>query len=241
MEQLGISFYWNQKVTAVSTSGGSVSLTLASGKTLKTDGVLIAAGRSSNTQDLNLSAAGITAGKRGLLTVNSHFQTEVPHIYAAGDVIGFPALASTSMEQARVAMCHAFGSDLKTEITNLLPTGIFTIPEVSTVGETEESLKSKGTEYVVGMARYSQNARGQIIGDTTGFLKLLFNRSDMRLLGVHVIGEQASELVHIGLMAMQSGGGAELFSRVCFNYPTPGELYKFAAYDAMLKQMGLIV
>ena len=142
----------NGWLVEVSTSEASVSLTLTSGKTLKTDGVLIAAGRSSNTQDLNLSAAGITTGKRGLLSVNRHFQTEVPHIYAAGDVIGFPALASTSMEQARVAMCHAFDSSLKTEIASLLPTGIFTIPEVSAVGETEESLRSKATEYVVGMA-----------------------------------------------------------------------------------------
>jgi NAD(P) transhydrogenase len=238
MENLGIVFHWQEKVTCVAPPEGQICLTLTSGKTLKTDGVLIAAGRSSNTADLNLNAAGITAGKRGLLTVNAHFQTEVPDIYAAGDVIGFPALASTSMEQARVAMCHAFDKRIKSEIANVLPTGIYTIPEVSTVGETEESLKTKGVEYVVGRARYNQNARGQIIGDATGFLKLLFNCSDMKLLGAHVIGEQASELVHIGLMAMLTSSGVELFNRLCFNYPTLGELYKYAAYDAMLKQMG---
>lgn len=154
-------------------------------------------------------------------------------------MIGFPALASTSMEQARVAMCHAFDQRHKTEVADVLPTGIYTIPEVSTVGETEESLKTKGVEYVVGRAPYNQNARGQIIGDGTGFLKLLFNCSDMKLLGAHVIGEQASELAHIGLMAMLTGSGVELFNRACFNYPTLGELYKYAAYDAMLKQMGL--
>ena len=239
MENLGIVFHWQEKVEDVATSEGHLCLTLTSGKSLKTDGVLIAAGRSSNTADLNLNAAGITAGKRGLLTVNAHFQTEVPDIYAAGDVIGFPALASTSMEQARLAMCHAFDKRIKSEIANVLPTGIFTIPEVSTVGETEGSLKTKSVEYVVGRARYDQNARGQIIGDGTGFLKLLFNSSDMKLLGVHVIGEQASELAHIGLMAMLTGSGVELFNRVCFNYPTLGELYKYAAYDAMLKQMGI--
>lgn len=239
MENLGIVFHWQEKVTGVATPKGRLHLTLTSGKSLKTDGVMIAAGRSSNTANLNLNAAGITAGKRGLLAVNAHFQTEVPDIYAAGDVIGFPALASTSMEQARVAMCHAFDKGYKTEVANVLPTGIYTIPEVSTVGETEESLRTKGVEYVVGRARYNQNARGQIIGDETGFLKLLFNCSDMKLLGAHVIGEQASELAHIGLIAMLTGSGVELFNRVCFNYPTLGELYKYAAYDAMLKQMGI--
>ncbi len=239
MENLGIVFHWQEKVTEVAKAEGPLSVTLTSGKILKADGVLIAAGRNSNTADLNLSAAGITVGKRGLLSVNAQFQTEVPHIYAAGDVIGFPALASTSMEQARVAMCHAFDNCFKTEFINLLPTGIYTIPEVSTVGETEETLKAKGVEFVVGRSRYEQNARGQIIGDRTGFLKLLFNSSDMKLLGVHVIGEQASELAHIGLMAMLTDSSVEIFNRVCFNYPTLGELYKYAAYDAIMKQMGI--
>jgi NAD(P) transhydrogenase len=238
MENLGIVFHWKERVTDVATQERQLSLTLSSGKTLKTDGVLIAAGRSSNTSDLNLEAAGITAGKRGLLNVNAQFQTEIPNIYAAGDVIGFPALASTSMEQARVAMCHAFDRNYMTQLANVLPTGIFTIPEVSTVGETEESLKTRSVEYLVGRARYNQNARGQIIGDGTGFLKLLFDSSDMKLLGAHVIGEQASELAHIGLMAMLTDSGVELLTRVCFNYPTLGELYKYAAFDAILKQMG---
>lgn len=239
METLGIVFHWKERVTCVAPPDGPLALTLTSGETFMTDGVLIAAGRSSNTAGLNLNAAGIATGKRGLLTVNAHFQTEVPNIYAAGDVIGFPALASTSMEQARVAMCHAFGKRLKTEIANVLPTGIYTIPEVSTVGETEESLKAKGVDYVVGRAPYRQNARGEIIGDCTGFLKLLFDRSNMKLLGVHVIGEQASELVHVGLMAMLTGSGVELFNRACFNYPTLGDLYKYAAYDAMDKLTAL--
>jgi NAD(P) transhydrogenase len=239
MQNLGIVFHWKERVICEAPPEGQLLLTLTSGETLKTDGVLIAAGRSSNTADLNLNAAGITPGKRGLLMVNESFQTELKNIYAAGDVIGFPALAATGMEQARVAMCHAFDKTYKTELANVLPTGIYTIPEVSTVGETEESLKEKGIDYVVGRAGYDQNARGQIIGDRTGFLKLLFNSSDMKVLGVHAIGEQASELVHIGLMAMLTGSTVELLNRACFNYPTLGDLYKVAAYDAMIKQMAI--
>ncbi len=236
MERLGIVFHWGQKVASCEApESGQVVLTLTSNETLSTDGVLIAAGRSSNTASLKLAAAGITPGDRGLLKVNEHFQTEVPHIYAAGDVIGFPALASTGMEQARVAMCHAFDKSYKSGIERLLPNGIYTIPEVSMVGETEESLRTKGIKFVVGKASYKQNARGEIIGDETGFLKLLFAREDMRLLGVHVIGEQATEIVHIGLMAMLTGSGVDLFNRACFNYPTLGDLYKAAAYQAMLR------
>jgi NAD(P) transhydrogenase len=158
------------------------------------------------------------------------------HIYAAGDVIGFPALASTSMEQARVAMCHAFEQGHKTALAPLLPTGIYTIPEVSTIGSTEEQLRSQGIDYVVGRASYSQCARGEIIGDQTGFLKLLFRRDDLKLLGVHVIGELASEVVHVGVVAMLSDSTAELFNRSCFNFPTLGDLYKIATYDAMVKR-----
>jgi NAD(P) transhydrogenase len=156
----------------------------------------------------------------------------VPHIYAAGDVIGFPALASTSMEQARRAVGHALG--LKVSIISpLLPNGIYTIPEVSMVGETEESLKKKGIDYVVGRARYEENARGQIIGDKDGFLKLLFRRNDMKLIGVHVMGELATEIVHIGLMAMLTNSTAELFVEACFNVPTLSALYKAATLNAL--------
>jgi NAD(P) transhydrogenase len=169
--------------------------------------------------------------------VGSHFQsTEVPHIYAAGDVIGPPALAATGIEQARVAVCHAFGDSLKSDIAPLLPVGIYTIPEASMVGDTEAALREKGVPVVVGRARYADIPRGEIIGDSVGFLKLLFHAGDMRLLGVHVLGEQATELVHIGLMAMLAGANADIFNRACFNYPTLGDLYKYAAYDAILQQ-----
>ena len=139
------------------------------------------------------------------------------------------------MEQARVAACHARGVTAKTDVAPLLPTGIYTIPEASMVGETEESLTRQGIAYVVGRARYADNPRGRIIGEDAGFLKLLFRRDDLRLVGVHVIGEQATELVHVGLTAMMLGATAELFNRTCFNYPTLGDLYKFATYDAFLQ------
>ncbi len=230
----GVQFHWKERVTACDASQpGNVVLTLSSGATLTCDGVLVCAGRQSNTDRLNLAAAGITPGKRGLVPVNEHYQSAVPHIYAAGDVVGPPALAATGIEQARVAVCHAFDSKFKGDLAKVLPTGIYTIPEASMAGETEESLKEKGVQYVVGRARYMDVPRGEIIGDETGFLKLIFRCGDMRLLGVHVVGEQATELIHIGLMALLAGAGADLFNRACFNYPTLGDLYKYATYDAL--------
>lgn len=234
----GVQFHWKEKVVKCDASQpGEVVLTLSSGATLAGDGVLVCAGRSSNTETLNLAAAGLTPGKRGLIQVGAHFQsTEVPHIYGAGDVVGPPALAATGIEQARVAVCHAFGETIKCDIAPLLPTGIYTIPEASCVGETEAALVEKNIPYIVGRARYGDIPRGDIIGDNVGFLKLLFHRDDLRLLGVHVMGEHATEVVHIGLVAMLMNASAELFNRACFNYPTLGDLYKYAAYDAILQQ-----
>ena len=234
MTRNGITFHWNQKVQVCTADQSSrVTLTLTSGEIVRVDAVLVAAGRKSNTHALNLPAAGVPVGERGLLNVDEQFRTAVPHIYAAGDVIGFPALASTSMEQARRAMMHAFNLGIRAESARLLPSGIYTIPEASTVGETEQSLQKAGVEYVIGRACYRDNARGRIIGDDDGFLKLLFRRSDMKLLGVHVLGEQATEVVHIGLMAMLTGSTAAVFDEACFNVPTLGQLYKFAALDAV--------
>jgi NAD(P) transhydrogenase len=195
--------------------------------------ILVATGRTGNTRGLNLEKIGIQPSKRGNLEVNANYQTNVPHVYAVGDVIGFPALASTSMEQARVAMVHAFNLQYKDNVSTILPYGIYTIPECSMAGETEESLTEKGVPYVVGRTRYSHNARGQIIGDKDGFVKLIFHEPDMKLLGVHIIGEQASELIHIGLSALLRGAGADLFIQSCFNYPTLSEMYKYATYDAL--------
>jgi NAD(P) transhydrogenase len=235
-KKLGIEFIWkNHVVTCQANDVGDITLEFDTGKRLCVDAVLVAAGRASNTATLNAAAAGIALGPKGRLTVDSHYRTSVPHIYAAGDVIGFPALASTSMEQARVAMCHAFEQGYKIALAPLLPTGIYTIPEVSMIGATEEQLKSEGIDYVVGRASYGQCARGEIIGDQIGFLKLLFQRKDMKLLGTHIIGEQASEVVHIGVVAMLSESTGDLFNRSCFNFPTLGDLYKIATYDAMVK------
>jgi NAD(P) transhydrogenase len=238
MTENGVRFLWKEKVVKCDLSHPrDVSLTLSSGAMLTCDGVLVCSGRSSNTETLDLAAAGITPGKRGLIPVGSHFQSnDQPHIYAAGDVIGPPALAATGIEQARVAVCHAFGESLKTDISPLLPAGIYTIPEASMVGDTEAQLIEKKIPYIVGRARYAEIPRGKIIGDESGFLKLLFRREDMRLLGVHVMGEHATEVVHIGLMAMLSESTAEIFNRACFNYPTLGDLYKFAAYRALLQR-----
>ncbi len=233
MIEMGIDVRFNEQVAAVAITPTHLVATLVSGGTVAVDTLLVAAGRSGNTDSLNLPAAGLAVGKRGLLDVNGHYQTAVPHLYAAGDVIGFPALAATSMEQARVAMVHAFDLKYKTRVAPILPYGIYTIPECSMAGDTEESLAKRGVAYVAGTARYDANARGQIIGAKNGFLKLLFATDTMKLLGVHVIGEQASEVVHIGLVALHAGASADLFIETCFNYPTLGELYKYATYDAL--------
>jgi NAD(P) transhydrogenase len=237
MEKQGVVFHWKENVgQCCAPKVGEIDLKLSSGEELSVDHVLVCAGRTSPTGDLNPAAAGIGLSNRGLIPVDEHFRTAVPHIYAVGDVIGFPALASTSAEQGRVAACHSCHSDLKKNLAAVLPAGIYTIPEVSTAGLTEPQAKEKGIDYVVGRGNYAHNPRGQIIGDKTGFLKLIFQRSDMKLLGVHVIGEQATEVVHIGLMALMTGSGADLFLKTCFNYPTLGDLYKLATADALLKR-----
>jgi NAD(P) transhydrogenase len=237
MEESGVTFHWNELVKKCDVlPSGEVALTFSSGATLTVDAVLVATGRKGNTYNLDLGAAGIQTGDFGLIPVDDHFRTKVPHILAAGDVIGFPALASTSMDQSRRAIKSALGLAVSA-LSPLLPNGIYTIPEVSMVGETEESLQKERVDYVVGRATYKDNARGQFIGDKDGFLKLLVRRENMQLLGVHVMGEQATELIHIGLMAMQNGSSVLTFSETCFNVPTLGSLYKTAALDA-LRQIG---
>ena len=238
---MGISLFLNESVTSVSAEE-KIAVTLKNHAPDAVDLVLVASGRQGNTDGLGLEMAGLSADKRGLLKVNDHYQTEVPNIYAAGDVIGFPALASTSMEQARVAMAHAFDLKYKTGLARILPLGIYTIPECSSAGESEESLRDKKISYVVGKTLYSQNSRGFIIGDKDGFLKLLFHAEDMKLLGIHCIGEQATDLVHIGLTALLLEQGADIFINTCYNYPTLSEMYKYATYDALgRKQRGEIV
>lgn len=195
--------------------------------------VLYAAGRTANTASLGLEAAGVATGRRGEILVNEHYQTTTPHIYAAGDVIGFPALASTSMEQARVAMVHAFDLHYKTAVARTLPYAIYTIPELATIGMTEEQCREAGQPYATGRAPYHTNARGRIIGDAPGLIKLVFDPLTLRLLGVHILGENAAELLHVGMMVMQFGGTIQAFIDGVFNFPTLSEAYKYAAYDGL--------
>jgi NAD(P) transhydrogenase len=210
---------------------------LEDGRTLEAEAVLVALGRRSNVDGLGLERAGVRLGDDGQLAVNERFQTNVPHIYAAGDVIGGVALSSTAMEQARMAMVNAF--DLRSDpkhgsgIARHLPIGVWTIPEISMVGETEESLREKRRPYVVGRCRYQNNPRGALIGERWGLLKLLFSVPEEELLGVHMIGENSCELIASGLVAMTMSATTADFIGTCFNYPTLSDMYKYATYDAM--------
>ncbi len=237
MAELGVRFHWKERVKACVAKGrGAIRLSFDSGRTLAVDAVLVAAGRRACVEGLGIENAGLALDDRGHLRVDARFRTAVRNVFAAGDVVGFPALASVGAEQARVAVCAAFGARLKESLEALYPTGIYTIPEVSTVGATEEALRERGVDFVVGRAAYVDNARGAIIGDRSGFLKLLFRRRDMKLLGAHMMGEQAAELVHIGLMTLLRGGGASDLQRACFNVPTLSNLYKDAAYRAQIER-----
>ncbi len=213
--------------------GGLLHVGFKSGRILEVDKILYSAGRVGNTVGMGLDVAGVKANDRGIIAVDEHFRTSAPGIYAAGDVVGNPALASVSMEQGRVAVCHAFGFAYKTRVSPLNPYGIFTIPEISMVGLSEEEVRKQGTNYEVGRAHFEKNARGQIIGDRDGMLKLIFEVPSKKLLGVHVIGERATELVHIGQMVMEFGGTIDVFIQCVFNFPTLSETYKRAAYDGL--------
>jgi len=207
--------------------------TLKSGKTIVTDMLLFTMGRMSNVEELNLGAIGIVPdSKTGLIKVNENYQTDVPNVYAAGDVIGFPGLASTSMEQGRLAACHAFKVKQST-LPKIMPYGIYTIPEISTVGKSEEDLTTEGIPYACGRAFYKEIARGQIFGDLDGLLKVIFHRDTMQLLGVHIIGEGATELIHIGQAVLTYGGTVDFFVHNTFNYPTLAECYRTAALDGI--------
>ena len=209
-------------------------LHLESGKCLIADQVLFSVGRIGATGRLDLAAAGLASDDRGRLTVDKQFRTAVPHIYAVGDVIGFPSLASTSFSQGRLAACHAFGVEAGPMIEHL-PIGIYALPEISAIGAPEHELTQNKIPYETGIARYREIARGQILGDDSGFLKLLVHREDQRLLGVHAVGTGATELIHIGQAVLELGGGLQYFLRTVFNYPTLAECYKVAALNALNK------
>lgn len=216
---------------------GRIVTTLENGRAIKTDMLMFASGRTGASSDLNIEVTGVKLTNRGLIEVDEGLRTNVPHIYAAGDIIGFPALASTSMEQGRQAACNAFGVPFVYD-TSLMPYGIYTIPEISMVGKTEQELAEEGVPYEIGIARYREVSKGTIMGDDSGMLKLVFHQRTGRLLGVHIIGDNASELLHIGQAVMAFEGSISYFVDTVFNYPTLAEAYKIAALNG-LKRVGV--
>lgn len=232
IQKLGCRVLLKKDVVEVARQSGQLQVNFSDGERLCCDRLLFAGGRAGNTCAMGLETIGIVADARGLLKVDDNFRV-TGRIYAAGDVIGFPALASVGMEQGRVAACHAFEIRYKRKVASQFPYGLYTIPEVSMIGETEESARRKGIDYEIGRAYYKDNARGQICGDLNGMVKLVFAASDKKLLGVHICGERATELVHTGAAVIHFGGTIDDFIEQVFNFPTLGELYKYAAYDGL--------
>jgi NAD(P) transhydrogenase len=233
LQDLGLRFVFNERVKSIQRTGDKVRMYLENTGELECECALIAAGRQSNVEGLGVEEVGIKLGKRGVVSVNEKYQTSVPNIYAAGDVIGFPALASTSMEQARVAMVHAFNLQYKENVSPTLPLAVYAIPEISSVGLSEDECKEKNIEYLVGRSSFGNSPRGQIIGETTGMIKLVFAPSDKRLLGAHIIGEQASELIHLAAHVIDRSETIDAFIHAVYNYPTLSDSYKYAAYDGL--------
>jgi NAD(P) transhydrogenase len=233
LRTLEVTLALGHKMTAIERHEDHVTLTLNKQTRQDFDIALIATGRQGNTQILGLGSIGVELGENGLVKVNEKYQTSVPNIYAAGDVIGFPALASTSMEQAQIAITHAFGLEEMESMPRVLPLAIYSIPEISMVGLTEDECKSKRIPYLVGRSFYENNPRGQIIRDTSGMVKLVFSPEDKKLLGAHIIGEGASELIHIAAHVMLVNGTIDMFIQSVYNYPTLADLYKSAAYDGI--------
>ena len=240
LRQRNVTFRLGESVESLAVTESAplrAVLNLESGKRLVADAVLFSAGRLAATESLNLAAAGLSAADRGRLKVDDAFRTTVPHIFAAGDVIGYPSLASTSSEQGRLAACQAFGIEAR-PMARHFPIGIYAIPEISMVGPPEHELTAARVPYETGVARYREIARGQILGDGSGFFKMLFHRKDRRLLAVHCLGTGATELVHVGQAVLALGGGLDYFLETVFNYPTLAECYKVAALDASNKLRG---
>jgi NAD(P) transhydrogenase len=234
LRDLSVSFRFGEEVDKVEVGRQGTITTLVSGKRVPADTVMYSAGRQGMTAELNLAAAGLAADDRGRLTVDDEYRTPVPHIFAVGDVIGFPALAATSMDQGRLAALYAFGEPAN-ELHDIQPIGIYTVPEISYVGQTEVELTGESVPYEVGIARYRELARGQIVGDSYGMLKLLVSTATRRLLGVHVFGTGATDLVHIGQAVMGCGGTVDYLVDTVFNFPTLSEAYKVAALDVTNK------
>ena len=235
MRNMGCTFRLNEEVASIEVVGpGRVVANLQSGKKVVSELVLYSIGRVGATAALNLGTADLTADNRGRLAVDQQYRTSQAHIFAVGDVIGFPALASTSMEQGRIAACNAFGV-MCTSVPQLFPYGIYSVPEISMVGKSEEELTAGSVPYEVGTARYREIARGVILGDDSGLLKILFHRETRKILGVHIIGTDATELIHIGQAVLAFGATIDYFVNAVFNYPTFAECYKVAALDGFNK------
>lgn len=231
--KLGLHFVFDDRMSAIQPRDHHVHVTLEKGGQREFDVALVAAGRQSNVQGLGLEQVGVKLGERGLVLVDENYKTNIPNIYAVGDVIGFPALASTSMEQARAAVAQAFDLKYKEKVAPFVPLAVYAIPEISAIGMTEDDCKAKNIDYLVGRSYYEENARGQIIGDMSGMVKLVFSPTDKKLLGAHIIGEQASELIHIASHVMLTGGMVDAFIDAVYNYPTLSSCYEYAAYDAL--------
>ena len=228
----GITLRLKSKMARVERAGDSCVVCLEDGRQIRSEMVLFAAGRQGATEALNIAAAGLGADKRGRLSADAGtFQTGVPHIYAVGDIIGFPSLASTSMEQGRIAACHAFGEEAQAP-PEFFPYGIYSVPEISTIGMTEEQAREKNIPFECGVARFRETSRGHIMGLSSGFMKMVFALENRCLLGVHIVGEGATELIHIGQAVLNLGGTLDYFVENTFNYPTLAEAYKIAALDA---------
>lgn len=234
LRRRGVILHLNETAEAIAIHGNRATATLSGGRQISAEKLLFAMGRTGNLEGLAIENAGLEATSRGYLTVNEHFQTVTPDVYAIGDVIGFPSLASTSMDQGRIAALHAFGAQTnKSGVRHILPYGIYTIPEMSMVGENEETLQAANIPYEVGTASYFETARGQINGDLEGVLKLVFHKETLELLGVHAFGARAAELVHTGQAVLAYGGSVEYFVDNVFNYPTISELYRLAAFNGL--------
>ena len=231
--RLGVTVYGNAEVRAVEVEGRRVAVTLGDGTIIAADLLLVATGRMGNVAGLGLGSIGVRVDAQSFVQVDANYRTAASHVYAAGDAIGFPALASSSMEQARVAVCHAFDLRYKRTVSSILPYAVWTIPEIATVGESEESLLARDVPFEVGRASFRSNARGQMIGDVDGFVKLIFEPETQRVLGVTIVGEGACELIHVGMTVIALEGTLDFFIQAAFGFPSLGEVYKYAAYDGL--------
>ncbi|HEV7994060.1 MAG TPA: Si-specific NAD(P)(+) transhydrogenase [Gemmatimonadaceae bacterium] len=231
--RLNVTVYGNAEIRDVEVDGKRAQVTLSEGTHIAADLVLVASGRCGNSAGLGLEKLGVRTNAQSFVQVDANYRTAVPHIYAAGDVIGFPALASAAMEQARVAVCHAFDLRYKRAVSSVLPYGVWTVPEIATVGESEESLLARGVAYETGRASFRYNARGQILGDLDGFVKLLFEPATQRVLGVTIVGEGACELIHVGMTVIALEGTLDFFIQAAFGFPSLSDAYKYAAYDGL--------